>query len=221
MRVVLFGATGMVGSAALLECLEEPDVTEVLSIGRRSCAVEHDKLSELVHEDLFDYASVTDRLSGFDACFFCLGVSSVGMSEEEYTRITHDLTVAVAEALLEASPSPTFCFISGAGADSSEKGRVMWARVKGKIENRLLAMPFKHVWVFRPAVIQPMKGIRSRSTATNAFYAVIGPLRPFLPRLVPSLVTTTETIGKAMIRAAQDGAPVPILESREINQLVQ
>lgn len=219
MRVVLFGATGMLGSGALIECLAHPDVEAVLSVGRRACGVAHAKLDEVVHDDLFDYRKVRDRLEGYDACLYCLGVSSVGMSEADYHRVTYEMTLRAAEALLEANRGLTFCYVSGAGADASEKGRIMWAREKGRIENRLMVAPFRAAWMFRPGFVQPVKGVRSRTRLYNAVYAVLGPLHPVLERIVPARVTTTERLGLAMIRAARDGAPAPVLENRDINEM--
>ena len=219
MKVVLFGATGMLGSGALLECLEHPDVSEVLAVGRRPTAVTHEKLTDLVHEDFLDFSAARGALAGHDACLYCLGVSSAGMSEEAYQRVTRDVTLAAAAALLEASPGIVMCFVSGAGTDSSERGRTMWARVKGETENRLRELPFRAVWLFRPGYVQPMKGVRSRTRLYSVFYSLVGPLYPVLSRLAPGLVTTTEKLGLALIRTAREGAPTTVLENREINAL--
>jgi uncharacterized protein YbjT (DUF2867 family) len=221
MKVVLFGATGMLGSGALIECLEHPDVDRVLSVVRRPAGVQHAKLSELVHDDFLDFSRVAGRLSGYDGCLFCLGVSSAGMSEEAYRRVTRDMPLAAARTLMEVSPELTFCFISGAGTDSSEAGRVMWARVKGETENRLLGLPFRGVWLFRPGYVQPMKGVRSRTRLYNAAYALLGPLYPLLRRLGPGVVTTTESLGLALIRVAREGASKRVLENRDINELAE
>lgn len=219
MRVVLFGATGMLGSGALLECLDHPDVSEVLAVSRRTTGVTHAKLTDLLHEDFLDFSSARDALAGFDACFYCLGISSAGMSEDAYRRVTRDMTLAAASVLLEASPGIVMCFVSGAGTDSSERGRTMWARVKGETENRLLELPFEAVWLFRPGYVQPMRGVRSRTRLYSVFYSVVGPLYPLLAQLAPGLVTTTEKIGLALICAARDGAPAKTLENRDINAL--
>jgi uncharacterized protein YbjT (DUF2867 family) len=216
-RVILFGATGMIGQGVLRECLLDPRVARVLVIGRASCGKKHGKLEEAVVADLFDLSAVAERLVGFDACFYCLGVSSGGMSEAAYTRITLDLTLAVAAALLRANPRMRVCFISGAGADGSEKSRTMWARVKGRAENALLAMPFGEVTVFRPGVIQPLHGITSRTLSYRVLYAVLGPLMPVLRTAAPRLVTTTEQIGRAMLRVALAGSAKRVLESADIN----
>jgi uncharacterized protein YbjT (DUF2867 family) len=217
MKVVLFGATGMVGMGALLEALDDPRVRDVVVVGRRSCGVRHAKLREILLGDFFDYAPARSAFAGADACLFCLGVSSIGMSEEAYTRVTHDLTLAAARALLESGSTPAFCYVSGAGTDP--KGRAMWARVKGRTENDLLAMPFRGAYMFRPAYIQPMRGVRSKTGWYRAFYAVLGVLYPLLRRALPSLVTSTDVLGRALVRAAADGYPKPILETRDINRI--
>lgn len=219
MNVVLFGATGMVGAGALLECLDDGRVTSVLAVGRTSCGVSHSKLSEALIEDFFRYDSLRPRFAGADACFFCLGVSSLGLSEEAYTRVTRDLTLAAARAFIEAGARPCFCYISGAGTDSTEHGRSMWARVKGATENALLAMPFRSAFMFRPGYIQPMRGVRSKTPQYQAFYAVLGALSPVLRRVAPGYVTNTVALGRALIRVAAEGYPKKILETRDINRL--
>ncbi|HEV7501495.1 MAG TPA: NAD(P)H-binding protein, partial [Vicinamibacteria bacterium] len=178
MRVVLFGATGMVGQGVLRECLLDPDVESVVAVGRRANGQIHPKLRELVHKDLLDLAPLESELTGLDAAFFCLGITSAGMTEADYTRVTYDITMAAAASLVRLSPALTFVFVSGAGADSSEQGRTMWARVKGKTENALLRMPFRAVYVLRPAVIQPLHGITSRTGSYRVFYAIARPLFP-------------------------------------------
>jgi uncharacterized protein YbjT (DUF2867 family) len=218
MKVVLFGATGMVGAGALLECLDDLRVASVLVVGRRPCGVSHAKLTEVLLEDFFNYDALKARFAGADACFFCLGVSSVGMSEEAYTRVTHDLTLAAARALLDAGSRPVFCYVSGTGTDSTESGRSMWARVKGRTENALIAQPFVAAYMFRPGFIQPMRGVRSKTRLYQAFYAVFGVLYPVLQRLLPNLVTNTVAVGRALIRVAAVGYPKKILESRDINR---
>jgi uncharacterized protein YbjT (DUF2867 family) len=219
MNVVLFGATGMVGQGVLRECLLDPGVSRVLAVGRASTAQRHEKLRELVVRDFSDFSAVERELAGYDACFFCLGVTSAGMSEADYRRVTYDIAFAVARTLAKLNPAMTFVFVSGAGADSTARGRVMWARVKGETENALLALPFKGVYVFRPAAIQPLHGIRSKTTWINVAYAVLGPLYPVWKRLVPKYVTTTEQVGRAMIAVAARGASKRILENDDINQL--
>lgn len=201
----------------MLECLDDPRVTSVLVVGRRACGVVHAKLSEVLVEDFFHYVALRPRFADADACFFCLGVSSVGMSEQAYTRVTHDLTLAAAHAFLDAGARPTFCYVSGTGTDSTERGRVMWARVKGRTENALLALPFKAAHMFRPGFIQPLRGVRSKTALYQAFYSVFGLLYPLLQRLLPNLVTNTVAVGRALIRVSAEGYPQKILESRDIN----
>lgn len=211
----------MIGSGALIECLGHPDVEAVLAIGRRRTGREDPKLEEVVHDDFLDYSAVSDRLQGYDACLFCLGVSAAGMSEERYTRITRDFTLAAAEAFWAANPARTFCYISGAGADSEETSRIMWARVRGALENRLLAMDGGPAWIFRPGYVQPVKGVRSRTRLYRAAYAVLAPLFPVLDRVAPDHVTTTERLGRALIRVARDGAARTHLENADINALAE
>ncbi len=219
MKAILFGASGMVGQGVLRECLLDPEVTAVLSIVRRSTGQQHPKLREIVHNDFFNFSALEPDLTELDACFFCLGVSSAGMSEESYRRITYDITLAAAETLVKLNPSLTFIYVSGAGTDSSEHGRTMWARVKGHTENALLRLPFKAAYMFRPALIVPLHGITSRTKLYRVSYAVLGPLLPVLKALMPKYVTTTEKLGRAMLIAAKRGAPKPILETSDINNL--
>jgi uncharacterized protein YbjT (DUF2867 family) len=220
MNVLLFGGTGMVGQGVLRECLIDPNVERVLAVGRAATGQKHEKLREIVHANLFDLSAIESDLAGYDACFFCLGVSSAAMSEADYTRVTYDLTMAVAGIIVARNPGMTFVYVSGTGTDASERGRSMWARVKGKTENALLKMPFKAAFMFRPGFIQPMHGIKSRTPLYRMFYAVNGPLYPVFRVLLPNLVTTTERVGKAMLRVAAAGAPKTILENRDINALV-
>jgi len=215
MKVILFGATGMVGQGVLRECLLDPRVEAVLSIGRSATGQQHPKLRELVHRDLLDYSAIESELSGYDACFFCLGVTSAGMSEADYRRVTYDVTLAAATVLARLNPQMTFVFVSGAGTG----GKQMWARVKADAENALLKLPFKAAYMFRPAIIQPLHGIRSRTASYRVFYAITRPLLPLLERAFPKYVTTTEQIGRAMIGVAMNGAPKAILESADINRL--
>ncbi|MGC4119523.1 MAG: epimerase [Myxococcales bacterium] len=219
MRVVLFGASGMVGQGVLRECLLAPDVEQILSVGRRPTGQTDPKLRELLHQDFLDYAPIEAELAGYDACFFCLGISSAGMSEADYTRITYDFTLAAAHALLRQSPGLTLVFVSGQGTDASEKGRSMWARVKGRTENALLAMPFKARFMFRPGFIRPMHGIVSRTPLYRVLYAALSPLYPVFKALGPGMFTTTEAVGRAMLEAARHGAPKAVLETADINAL--
>ena len=208
----------MVGGGVLRECLDDPRVESILSVGRRACGMAAPKLRELCLTDLFGLEEVKADLEGYQACFYCLGVSSVGMSEAEYRRITLDLTVLAAEVLGAVNPGLTFCYVSAQGADSSGRGRVMWARVRGEIENRLLRMPFS-TYIFRPGIIQPLKGVRSRTKSTRVLYSVMRPLFPAVNRLLPNQVTTSVRIGQAMIRAVGDGCSKQVLEPRDINAL--
>jgi uncharacterized protein YbjT (DUF2867 family) len=219
MNVLLFGATGMVGQGVLRECLLDPDVHQIHSIVRTPANQENPKLRELIHADFFDYSTIDPELTGFDACFFCLGVSSAGMDEEKYTHLTHDLTLAAATTLARLNPQMTFLYVSGAGTDSTERGRSMWARVKGKTENDLLRLPFRAAYMFRPGVIQPLHGIRSKTKLYQAFYTVLNPILPLLKSAFPQLITTTEQLGRAMLYVAKHGFPKPILESKDINSL--
>jgi uncharacterized protein YbjT (DUF2867 family) len=219
MKVVIFGASGMVGQGVLRECRLDPEVTSVLSIVRSSTGQQHAKVREIVHKDFSDFSSLEPELCGLDACFFCLGVSSAGMSEENYRRVTYGIALAAAQTLVKLNPQMTFVFISGAGTDSSERGRVMWARVKGQTENALLRLPFKAAYMFRPGVIVPLHGIKSRTMLYRIPYAILGPILPLLKRLFPRYVTTTEKLGRAMLIAARHGAPKPVLESTDINKL--
>ncbi len=205
----------MVGEGVLNEALKHPDVESILVIGRRSCNVEHQKLKELLHNDFFDYSTLREHLRGFNACFFCLGVSSVGMNEQDYSRITYDLTMQAARTLSGFNPDMTFCYISGTGTDSSEKGRLMWARVKGKTENHLTRLPFKAVYLFRPGLMKPTKGQKN----VKPLFKVLGLLYPLWKVLSPKNVCTLEEVGLAMIQAAQTGYTKQILENKDIAQL--
>jgi len=219
MNVLIFGATGMVGQGVLRECLGDPGVERVLAVGRTATGVRDPKLREIVHADLTSYASIEAQLAGFNACFFCLGVSSVGMREADYERVTYDITLAAAQTLVRLNPGMTFVYVSGAGTDSSEGGRMMWARVKGKTENALLCLPFKAAYMFRPGAIQPRHGVRSKTAAYRVLYSLTAPLLPLLRRLSPGLILTTDQIGRAMLVVARKGAPKTVLESRDISAL--
>ena len=219
MNVVLFGATGMLGQGVLRECLLAPDVERVLSIGRHRTGLQAAKLHEIVHVDLRHYKAIEEQLHGYDACFFCLGVTSAGMKEPEYERITYGIASAAAEVLCRSNPGLTFVFVSGAGADSSERGRIMWARVKGKTENAILRLPCTS-YVFRPGVVVPAHGERSRTTAYRVLYSATKPLLPLLKRVWPNQILTTEQFGRAMLTVARQGAPKRVLESSDINALM-
>lgn len=213
MNVMLFGATGMIGQGVLRECLLDPDVSRVLAVGRSGSGQVHAKLTDLVAKDLT--ALAPKQLAGFDACFFCLGVTSLGMTEQEYMNVTHDLTLAIARPVLQANPDVTFIYVSGQNTDSSERGSTMWARVKGRTENALMAMS-RRMYMFRPGAIIPMHGIKSRTGWYNAFYAVAKPLEPVLRKLAPNSILTTEQLGRAMLAVANRGAPKQILETPDI-----
>jgi uncharacterized protein YbjT (DUF2867 family) len=208
----------MVGQGALRECLLDSSVESVLVVGRTPIGIEDPKLREIVPADMFDLAPVAAELAGYDACLFCLGVSSTGLSEEAYRRVTYDLTLGVARTLAEVNPGMRFLYVSGAGTDSSEQGRMMWARVKGRTENALLKLPLD-AYMFRPAFIQPQHGVRSKTALYRTFYVVTAPLYPLLRRVAPGLVTSSQTLGRAMIAVASAGAPKRILESKDINAI--
>ena len=218
MNVLIFGATGMVGQGVLRECLLDDRVQRVLVVGRSSLGQQHEKLREIVQQNLFDISAIGPELASMNACFFCLGVSSAGMSEEKYTHVTYDLTMSVAETLARLNPGMTFVYVTGAGTDSTERGRVMWARVKGRTENALLRLPFKAAFMFRPAAIIPLHGITSRTRWYRILYAGTRPLWPMLRRFAPDYVTTTERVGQAMINVAAQGYPKRILENPDINR---
>jgi len=218
-KVILLGATGMVGQGVLRECLLDPEVEIVLTIGRNASQQHHQKMREVVHTDLSDLSAIEGSLSGYDACFFCLGVSAAGMSEEAYRRVTYDLTISVATTLAKLNPKMTFIYVSGAGTDGTERGRMMWARVKGETENALLQMPFRVVYMFRPGYIQPLHGIRTKTRWYRAAYALVGPFYPLWKRLFPKYVTTTECVGRAMLNVAKRGAPRSVLENQDINNI--
>lgn len=219
MKVILFGATGMVGHGALRECLLDPGVEQVLVIGRNLTGQHHAKLREIRHDNFLDYSAIESELTGYDACFFCLGISSVGISEERYRHITYDFTLAAARTLAKLNPAMVFIYVTGRGTDSTAQGRSMWARVKGETENDLLRLPFKAAYMFRPAAIQPLHGIKSKTAWVQTIYVAAAPLFGFLKRVAPRYVTTTERIGRAMIKVARDGYPRRVLESDDINQV--
>jgi len=221
MKVILLGATGMVGQGVLRECLLEPEVESVLAVGRGKTGQQHEKLNEIVTDNLWDLAPIEANLSGLDACFFCLGVSAAGKSEEEYRRVTYDLALSAARILLRQNPRMTFIYVSGMGTDSTERGRMMWARVKGKTENDLLKLPFKAAYMFRPGYIQPLDGIRTKTKWYGLLYAMMAPLYPLWKALFPKYVTTTEQVGRAMIRVAKQGAAKSVLESEDISRFGQ
>ena len=217
MKVILFGATGMVGQGCLRECLLDASVESVLAVGRSPTGQRHAKLREILHDNFFDFSAIESQLAGLDACFFCLGVSSLGMSEERYRRLTYDITLAAAKTLSKLNPGMVFIYVTGRGTDSTEQGPLMWARVKGKTENDLLKLPFKAAYMFRPAAIQPLHGIRSKTAWVQGIYLVGAPLLALLNRVAPKYMTTTEQVGRAMIKVSREGFPRPVLESEDIN----
>lgn len=216
MNVLLFGATGMVGQGVLRECLLDSSVQLVKAVGRTPTGVEHPKLRDIVHRELWNTSAIEGELTGLDACFFCLGVSSAGMRESAYESVTYGLTLAVAETLARLNPQMTFIYVSGAGTDSSERGRSMWARVKGRTENALLSLPFKAAYMFRPGVIQPLHGARSKTPSVRLLYRIAKPLLPAFRWAFPDSILTTEQVGRAMLAVARNGAPKTILESKDI-----
>ena len=220
MKVLIFGATGMVGQGVLLECLRDTEVEFVVTLGRTATGVRDPKLREIVHRDLLNYGGMEESLAGFDACFFCLGVASTGMKEAEYERVTYGFTLAAAEALSRVNPGMTFTYISGSGTDSTERGRVMWARVKGRTENALLRLPL-NAYAFRPGFIEPMDGIQSKTPMYRMFYNVLGPVLPVLHRMFPNQILSTREIGQAMLAVARGGYEKRILETSDIRAVIR
>ena len=219
MNVLILGATGMVGQGVLRECLLDEGVTRVVTLGRSPTGQSHPKLREIVHGELLNLRPIEGQLTGLGACFYCLGASATGLSEADYTQINYVLTLSVAETLARIDQDMTFIYVSGAGTDSSERGRSMWARVKGSTENALLRLPFKAAVMFRPAVIVPMHGIKSRTALYRVLYSVLRPLLPVVNAVAPKYVTTTEQLGRAMLEVAKRGAPKAVLESSDINSI--
>src|SRR4051812_37051451 len=209
MKVILFGATGMVGQGVLRECLLDPEVEAVLAVGRGPSGKQSPKLAELVLSDLYDFTPVAEKLTGYDACFFCLGVTSVGATEADYRRVTRDIPAAAGRVLAERNPGMTFVLVTGRGSDATGTSKTMWARVKGEAENAILALPFKGKYVFRPGVIQPLHGITSRTPSYRVLYALFSWVVPILRWLAPESMTTTERIGRAMLNVARRGYSKP------------
>ena len=214
-NAIIFGATGMVGEGVLHVCLGHPDVESALVISRRPSEKKHAKLKEIIHKDFYDYSTIERQLSGYNACYFCLGVTSVGKKEDEYTRLTYDLTLAAARTLSKLNPDMTFCYVSGTGTDSTEHGRMMWARVKGKTENDLRKLPFKASYAFRPGFIKPIKGLKNAYGMSR----VLGSIYPALKAIFPKHVCTLADLGTAMIRVTKEGYPSPVLENPDIELL--
>jgi len=211
-KAIITGTTGMVGEGVLHECLNHPDVESVLVINRKPCGLKNEKLKEIIRKDFFDLSSIENQLVGYNACYFCAGVSSVGKKEDEYARITYDLTLSFANTLVKLNPDMAFCYVSGVGTDSTGKGRSMWARVKGKTENDLMKLPFKAAYMFRPGYIQPTKGLKN----TYKFYKFVAPFYPLWKLILPKYVTTLREIGLAIINATLYGSDKKIMECRDI-----
>jgi hypothetical protein len=216
-KVIITGVTGMVGEGVLHECLNHPDVEHILVINRKPCDVTHPKLQEIIHADFFDISPIENQLQGYHACFFCLGVSSVGLSETEYFKLTYTLTMNFAETLARLNPEMTFCYISGKSTDSTETGKLAWARVKGKTENDLMKLPFKKVYNFRPGFIKPMEGAKNTLKA----YKFLGWLYPLLRMVAPNSASTLKELGLAMIHSVAKGYEKPVLEIPDIVALSQ
>jgi len=216
-KAIITGVTGMVGEGVLHECLLHPDVETVLVINRKPCGIVHPKLKEIIHQDFFDISGIEGQLSGYNACFFCLGVSSVGMKEPEYYKLTYTLTLNVARPLSKLNPDMTFCYVSGAATDSTEKGRSIWARVKGKTESDLMKLPFKKVFAFRPGYMHPTKGLKN----TNPYYKYISWMYPMLRAVFPGGVSTLAELGQAMINVVRFGYEKQVLEVKDIVALAK
>ncbi|MGO9481944.1 MAG: NAD-dependent epimerase/dehydratase family protein [Candidatus Kryptoniota bacterium] len=214
-NAIIFGATGMVGEGVLHECLKHPSVDSVLVINRRPCNVEHRKLKELIHDDFHSFSKIEEHLKGYNACYFCLGITSVWKSEKDYTAVTYDLTMQAAETLSRLSPEMIFCYVSGEGTDGTGKGRLMWSRVKGKTENDLMKLPFKAAYMFRPGFIKPIRGLKNAYGVSR----VLGLFYPVLRRLLPKHVCTLEDLGTAMINVTMNGFTKNILENKDIDEL--
>ncbi len=218
-KVIITGATGMVGKGVLLECLDHDSIENVLVIGRTPIGMEHPKLKELIHKDFTDFSGIDSRITGYDGCFFCLGVSSSGMKEDAYKRISYDFTLSLAKVLVNINPEMTFNYVSGEGTDSTEKGRSMWARVKGKTENDLLNLGFKQAYMFRPAAIIPLRGIKSRTKSYQFMYSYFMWLIKLIKLIAPNLVVTTTQIGLAMINSVTKGYDKEVLHPKDILKL--
>jgi uncharacterized protein YbjT (DUF2867 family) len=215
-KVIITGATGMVGKGVLLECLNHDAISEVLHIGRNATGIEHPKLKELMHKDFSDFFNLKDQLSGYDACFYSLGISAAGLTEDQYTKITYDYTMALANVLLKENPEMTFVYVSGQGTDSTEKGRMMWARVKGKTENDIINLGFKQAFAFRPGMIIPLRGIKSRTKAYQFGYDYFMWLVKGIKAIVPNSVVSTTQIGLAMINAMMKGYDKKVVTPKDI-----
>ncbi len=221
MKVIIFGATGMIGQGVLLEAIRDPLVTAILSIGRKPCGHTSPKLHEILRGDLLDLSDLAETLSGYDACFYCLGVSSAGMDEASYRRLSYDMPLAAGRLLAAQNPSMVFTFVTGKGCDSSEKGPIMWARVKGATENALMQLPFRAFYSFRPSAIQPLDGIRSSTRLYQIAYDLLGWLFPLINRLAPGTFASTRDIGRAMLYLVKHPHPSPLIEAQDIITLAK
>lgn len=219
MKVIITGSTGMIGKGLLLECIDNPEVEEVLLVNRNSVGIMNQKVKEIIHKDFSDFSPIKNQLKGYDACYHCMGVSAAGINEENYTNLTYKVSKALASVLYNLNPNMVFCYVSGTGTDSTEKGRVMWARVKGKTENMILKMGFKDAYAFRPGVILPERGIKSRTALYRVFYVIFRPLFPLLKRM--KSVTTTTKLGRAMINVYNHPQQLKHLEGADINKLAE
>jgi uncharacterized protein YbjT (DUF2867 family) len=221
MRIVIFGSSGMAGQGALRECLRDPEVEQVVSVVRAPTGTTHKKLREIVHNNFLDFTPIENQLTGLNACLYCLGVTSTGTTEETYIRITYEFTIAAATTLLKLNPGMSFVFVSATGADSTERGSTMWARAKGKAENALLAMPFRSVYVFRPAMIQPLDGIQSKTPSYRIIYGLTAPFLSAARHFWPNYISTTQELGKALLAAAKRGTERRVVEAKQIREVLQ
>lgn len=219
MKAIITGSTGMVGKGVLLECLEDDRVTEVLLINRSHLEISNPKIKEVLQKDFSDFSEISNELAQYDACYFCMGVSAGGMSEDDYRRMTYDFTMALANECHRQNPEMTFCYVSGDGTDSTEKGRMMWARVKGKTENDIFKLGFKQAYMFRPGIIQPLKGIKSKTNLYQFFYTWFGWMLPIIKGISEHSMTTTTNLGKAMIAVHHEGFHQTILQNQDINEI--
>ncbi|MGF7215264.1 uncharacterized protein YbjT (DUF2867 family) [Spirosoma lacussanchae] len=216
-NAIITGATGMVGEGVLHECLQDADVEQILLLNRKPTGISHAKVREIIHDDFFDLTPVAAQLTGYNACFFCLGVSSVGMTEADYYHLTYDLTIHAAQLMARQNPDMTFCYVSGSGTDSTAQGRVMWARVKGATENALRLLPFRKTYMFRPGFLRPTKGLKN----VKSYYRYIAWLYPVFRLVLPSFVSTLQELAKAMIKATTKGYDKSILEVNDIVKLAK
>lgn len=221
MKVIITGSTGMIGKGVLLQCLDDSRIEEVLIVNRKTVGMEHPKLKEVLLKDFIDPSPIKEEIKGFDVVYFCLGISANGLSKTEYTKITYDYTLNFAKAFQKMNPEGSFFYVSGQGTDSSEKGRMMWARVKGKTENDLLKMGFKNALMFRPGAIRPMRGIKSRTSWYQIIYNIMSPFWGFFEWAMGDSLTNTDLIGQAMINGAENGASLTHLENKDINKLAR